>query len=220
MLAEPGLRPTVPPATPLLRGLWHQWAFVAAIPLGAVLVLSADTGRARAAAGVFAASVAAMFGASALYHRVPCSPRRRIWLGRLDHAAIFGLIAGTYTPFGLLVLEGRWRTAVLAIVWVGSFTGAALKVLWPSSPRWTTTALGVPLGWVGIAAFPELLDEAGTAAAFLALAGGIFYTLGAVIYVVRKPDPLPAVFGFHEVFHACVIVAVAFQYAAVALVVA
>jgi hemolysin III len=208
-----------PSPRPRLRGVWHQSAFVVAIPLGIMLVLSADTARARAAAAVFAASVALMFGASALYHRVTWSPTRRLWLRRLDHAGIFGLIAGTYTPFGLLVLEGSWRVAVLAIVWGGAAIALALKLLWPSGPKWISALVGVGLGWTGIAAFPELVDKAGLTAPLLALAGGVCYTLGAVIYVRRKPNPVPGVFGYHEVFHAVVIAAVALQYAAVALVV-
>lgn len=208
-----------PPERPRLRGVWHQWAFVLAIPLGLALGLAADTPRAKAAAAVFATSVILMFGASALYHRVTWSPERRIWLRRLDHAGIFGLIAGTYTPFGLLVLDGTWRIGVLAIVWSGAFVALALKLLWPSGPKWISAAVGVGLGWVGAAAFPKLVDAAGLAPPLLALAGGVCYTLGALVYVLRRPNPKPRVFGYHEVFHALVVAAVALQYAAVALIV-
>ena len=204
---------------PRLRGVWHQWAFVAAIPAGLTLGFAAETPRARAAAAVFATSVVLMFGASALYHRITWSPSRRIWLRRLDHAGIYGLIAGTYTPFGLLVLDGAWRAVVLAVVWSGALLALALKLLWPSGPKWISAAVGVGLGWVGAAAFPELVHAAGLAPPLLALAGGICYTLGAAVYLLRRPNPQPSVFGYHEVFHALVVAAVALQYAAVALVV-
>jgi hemolysin III len=211
--------PTVASLKPRLRGVFHQWAFVAAIPAGIALVALAETGRARAAAAVFAASVVAMFGASALYHRITWSPRRRPWLRRLDHAAIYGLIAGTYTPFGLLALSGAWQVAVLTVVWSGAAGGTLLKLAWPDGPKWISAVLGVALGWVAIVAFPELLDKAGATASLLALVGGVFYTLGAVVYARRRPDPWPTAFGYHELFHALVIVAVAFQYAAVAIIV-
>jgi hemolysin III len=204
---------------PRLRGVWHQWAFVLAIPAGIALVLVSETGRERTAAGVFAVSVIGMFGASALYHRVTWTPERRIWMRRLDHAGIFGLIAGTYTPFGLLVLEGAWRVTVLGVVWGGAAIAFALKFVWPSGPKWISALIGIGLGWVGVVAFPELVDEAGLAPPLLALAGGVCYTAGAVVYVLRKPNPVPGVFAYHEVFHALVVLAVAFQYAAVALIV-
>ena len=204
---------------PRLRGVWHQWAFVVAIPLGVVLVAAAEPGLPRLAAGVFAVSVVAMFGASALYHRVTWSPERRIWMRRLDHAGIYGLIAGTYTPFGLLVLDGAWRVAVLGIVWSGAAIAFALKLLWPSGPKWVSAVVGVGLGWVAVAAFPELISNAGLTTPLLALAGGVSYTLGAATYVLRKPNPAPGVFGYHEVFHAFVVAAVGLQYVAVALIV-
>jgi hemolysin III len=207
------------PTRPRLRGVWHQWAFVLAVPAGLALVLAADTSRERVAAAVFAVSVVGMFGASALYHRITWSPERRIWMRRLDHAGIFGLIAGTYTPFGLLVLDGRWRIALLTIVWSGAFVAFALKLFWPSGPKWITALIAIGLGWVAVAAFPELVDKSGWTTPLLALAGGVCYTVGALVYVLRRPNPAPDVFGYHEVFHAFVTVAVAFQYAAVALVV-
>lgn len=206
-------------ARPRLRGVWHQWAFVAAVPLGIALVLAAEAPRARAAAAVFAASVALMLGASALYHRVTWTPRRRIWARRLDHAGIYGLIAGTYTPFGLLALDGRWQVAVLAVVWTGTSIALVANLFWPSGPKWIAAVVAISLGWVGLAAFPELVRNVGLTAPLLALAGGVCYTAGAVVYVLRRPNPRPGVFAYHEVFHAFVVAAVAIQYAAVALVV-
>ena len=158
-----------------------------------------------------------MFGASALYHRVTWTPRRRVWARRLDHIGIYGLIAGTYTPFGLLALHGAARAAVLGVVWGGTSVAVAVKLFWPSGPKWTAAVAGVALGWVGIAALPQLVENAGPDVTALALAGGVTYTLGALVYALRRPNPLPATFGYHEVFHALVVVAVALQYAAVAL---
>jgi hemolysin III len=201
---------------PRLRGLSHEIAFFLVLPLGAAINFEVHTPRGRVSAIVFAASVAAMFGASSLYHRVSWSPRRRRWMRRLDHAGIYALIAGTYTPFGLLVLHGAWSVVVLAIVWSGAAAAVALKFLWVEAPTWLSALIGVGLGWVGVVVFPQLLAQIGLGPSLLILAGGLAYTAGAVIYALRRPDPFPTVFGFHELFHACVIVAVACQYAAVA----
>ena len=212
--------PPVVRARPRLRGVSHQWAFVAAIPAGIALVLATDEPRARTAAAIFAASVVVMFGASALYHRITWTPRRRLWARRLDHVGIYGLIAGTYTPFGLLALSGAWQVTVLAIVWGGTAAAVAVKLFWPSGPKWTAAVAGVALGWVGIAALPQLVENAGVFVTGLALGGGLIYTVGALVYAFRRPDPAPAIFGYHEVFHALVIAAVTLQYVAVAALVA
>ena len=201
---------------PRLRGISHALAFVASLPLGLALVLEADTGRALVAASIFAASVAAMFGASALYHCIDWPQARRRWLRRLDHVGIYGLIAGTYTPFGLLVLRGHWRPVVLGIVWSGALAAVLLKFVWLDAPTWLSSVIGITLGWVGVVIAPQLLDELGRGGASLVLAGGVAYTAGALVYAFRRPDPYPAVFGFHEVFHVLVIAAVALQYSAVA----
>lgn len=201
---------------PRLRGVSHQLAFFVALPLAVLLDVRAEAGQPRVAAAVFSASVVTMFGASALYHRGTWSNTARRWLRRLDHAGVYGLIAGTYTPVGLLALEGGWRVGVLTAVWGGCLAGIALKVVWVDGPTWVSALVGVVLGWVGILVFPQLLDSIGTGPSFLLLAGGLSYTLGAVVYARRKPDPLPAVFGYHELFHAFVIAAVALQYTAIA----
>jgi hemolysin III len=214
------VRGTVTPLErPRLRGVFHQWALLAALPLGIALVLGADEPRARVAAAVFAASVVAMFGASALYHRITWSPSRRLWLRRLDHAGIYGLIAGTYTPFGLLVLEGAWQAAVLAIVWTGAALAILQKLAWPQAPKWIAVVLAVGLGWVGAVVFPQLFANAGATATLLVLGGGLLYTAGALVYGFERPNPAPATFGYHEIFHLLVIAAVGLQAAAVALVV-
>jgi hemolysin III len=202
---------------PKLRGVLHQYAFFVSLLLGAALVAGAEPGRERVAAAVFAASVSVMLGISALYHRVIWPPGPRRWIRRLDHAAIFLLIAGTYTPFGLLALEGAWRVVVLSIVWSGALAAIALKVTWIDAPRWVAAVIAVTLGWVGIFAMPKIHERAGLAALILLAIGGVLYSAGAVIYARRRPDPAPNVFGYHEIFHALVVAAAGCQYAAVAL---
>jgi hemolysin III len=160
----------------------------------------------------------ALFGASALYHRISWrSLAARRWMRRLDHSMIFLLIAGTYTPFALLVLEGALAVAILVAVWAGALAGIALQLVWIDAPKWLVALTYVVLGWVAVAAFPELVSELGVTATALVAAGGVLYTAGAVVYAARRPDPAPAVFGYHEVFHALVIAAAAIQYAVVAV---
>jgi hemolysin III len=201
---------------PRFRGVSHRIAFFLTLPLGVALVLEVDTATGRAAAIAFGASVATMFGASALYHTVNWPDARRRWLRRLDHAGIYALIAGTYTPVGLLILKGHWRLAVLGIVWIGAATAIALKFLWVDGPKWLSAVFGIALGWVAVVAFPQIFDRVGVAGSVLVVMGGLAYTTGAVVYALRRPDPIPEVFGYHEVFHALVIVAVACQYSAIA----
>jgi hemolysin III len=201
---------------PRLRGLLHLAAFVVALVLAPFLVVLADAGLPRAASGVFAASVAVCFGASALYHRVTWRPRARLWMRRVDHAGVYLLIAGTYTPVSLLVLEGAWRPVVLTVVWAGALAAIVLKFVWVDGPKWLAVAIGIALGWIAIAALPQLVDRLEPTAVILLVAGGLAYTAGAVIYARRRPDPVPAVFGYHELFHALTIVGITCQYAAIA----
>jgi hemolysin III len=210
---------SLPDERPRLRGVSHTWAFVASIPAGLALLVAADSAEARLGAAIFGGAVAAMFGVSALYHRVNWTPHRRRWMRRLDHAAIYGLIAGTYAPFGLVALDGAWQVGVLATVWGGSLAAFALNLAWREGPKWTAAATAVGLGWVAIVAAPELARNAGLAPLLLAVAGGLLYSAGALVYVLRRPNPVPSHFAYHEVFHALVTAAVALQYAAVALVV-
>ena len=202
---------------PRLRGVSHQYAFFASVALGALLVAGASGADERISAAVFAAALATMFGVSALYHRVTWRPGTRRWMRRLDHAAIYLLIAGTYTPFGLLALSGALRWTLLAIVWGGASIAILLKLLWVDSPKWLAAAIGIALGWIGVVALPQIWAHAGAPGVTLLAIGGILYTAGAVIYTMQRPDPVPAVFGYHELFHALVIGAAACQYAAVAL---
>jgi hemolysin III len=201
---------------PKLRGVLHQAAFVIALALAPVMVIAADGGRPRLAAAVFAGSVAACFGASALYHRVTWTPRVRLWMRRIDHAGVYLLIAGTYTPVSLLVLTGAWRPVVLTIVWAGAAAAIVLKLVWVAAPKSLTAAIGIALGWVAVVALPQLVTRLNPAALILLVVGGLAYTAGAVVYARRRPDPAPAVFGYHELFHALTIVGVACQYVAIA----
>jgi hemolysin III len=203
-------------ARPALRGRVHQFAFFGALPLGAALALIPDTTRGRAAAIAFAASVAAMFGASALYHRITWSPGARRWMRRVDHAGIYVLIAGTYTLVGLLVLREEWQIVVLTIVWAGTAAGILLRFCWASAPKWVSVVVAVALGWVGVVVFPQLVSRVGLSPSMLMLAGGLCYTAGGIVYALRRPRLAPTVFGYHELFHVLVVVAVALQYAAVA----
>ena len=194
----------------------HQVAFSVSLVVGTLLIANAGSARERLSAAVFAGSVAACFGLSALYHRVTWRPQLRLWMRRLDHAGIYLLIAGTYTPVGLLVLHGTWEWAVLGVVYAGALAAIVLKFAWVAAPKWLSAVTGIGLGWVGVVVFPQLLSRVGIAGSMLVLAGGLGYTAGALIYAFRRPDPIPAVFGYHELFHAFVIVAVGLQYAAVA----
>src|SRR5215204_2930799 len=171
----------VPRVKPKLRGVFHELGFYAAIALGVPLVLTADPGRARIAAIVFASCLAGCFGASALYHRRMWTPRVRSWLARLDHAGVYLLIAGTYTPFGLLVLSPGWAIPVLAIVWGGAAAAILMKLFWSGTPKWASAVIGLSLGWTGVAALGELA-KVGAAGLTLVAVGGLLYTVGAVVY--------------------------------------
>jgi len=200
-----------------MRGVLHQWAFFVAVAAGAAILVAAPAGRAKLAIAIYVLSVVGLFGVSAVYHRVNwVSAAARGWMRRLDHSMIFFLIAGTYTPFALLVLEGTLATAILIAVWGGAAAGIVLNLVWVDAPKWVTAIVYVTLGWVAVVAFPDMFSELGVIAITLVAAGGVLYTSGAVVYALRRPDPAPAVFGYHEVFHLLVIVAAALQFAAVA----
>ena len=200
---------------PKLRGSFHEVGFYVALALGVALVLTAEPGRGRVAAAVFAACVAACFGASAFYHRPTWTPPVRAWLARVDHAGIYLLIAGTFTPFGLLVLSPGWSVPMLAVVWGGATAAIVLKFVWVQAPKWLSAVLGIALGWSGTVAFPQLLTLP-TIAVGLLVGGGLCYTAGAVIYARRSPDPFPVVFGYHELFHVLTLIGAGCQYATIA----
>jgi hemolysin III len=202
---------------PRLRGVFHQYAFFVSLASGTLLVLLTTTAKASLAAAIYAASVSALFGVSALYHRVTWTTPARRRMRRLDHSMIFLLIAGTYTPVGLLVLDGPLATVVLAVVWGGALAGIALEIAWTGAPRWLGGTVYLALGWVAVVAMPQLFARLGMAGGLLIVAGGLLYSAGAAVYALRRPDPAPAVFGYHEVFHLLVIAAVAAHFLAISL---
>ncbi len=214
--ARAGAEAAIAKVKPRLRGVTHQWAFFVSLVVGSLLVVFAPTGEARLACGIYAFSVSGLFGTSALYHRLDWSPGPRRWMRRLDHAMIFVLIAGTYTPFALLALNGTFATVVLLGVWGGALGGIILQLLWVDAPKWLSALVYVALGWFAVVATPDLATSLGPTAMVLIGVGGVCYTAGAVIYAVGRPDPAPAVFGYHEIFHALTIVAAVAQFAAIA----
>jgi hemolysin III len=202
---------------PKLRGVSHQWAFFVSLALGGALILLAKTPKATLAVGVYAVSLSALLGTSALYHRVNWTrPNVRLWMRRLDHSMIFFLIAGTYTPFALLVLHGTLASAILVVVWIGAIAGAIVEMVWIDHPKWVAALIYMSLGWVAAVAFPELWSAIGVAGTLLVAAGGVLYTAGAVVYATQRPNPNPAIFGYHEVFHLFVIAAAVAHFSAVA----
>jgi hemolysin III len=208
------------PLVPRLRGVFHQYAFFAAVAAGIVLLVLADGYLERFAVWVYAVALAAMFGASALYHRFPWrSAAARLRARRLDHAMIFVFIAGTYTPFALLAFEGALRAVVLATVWGGAALGVVLELYWIHAPRWVSAVAYLAVGWIGVIAVPELFPALGVAPAVLVIVGGALYSLGALSYATTWPNPLPSHVGFHEVFHLLVVAAAVTQFVAVSLVV-
>jgi hemolysin III len=201
---------------PRLRGVSHAWAFWFALAAAAGLVAFAPAGVPRLAALVYGAGLCAMLAASALYHRYKCSPRMRAQLKRIDQSAIYVFMAASFTPVALLVLDGTLRWAVLATVWAGCLAGVTLSVAWVTAPRVLCALSYVGFGWVMVIAFPRLLSELDAAPLILFAAGGLLYSAGAVIYALRRPDPWPHLFGFHEIFHALVIAAAVTHFVAMA----
>jgi hemolysin III len=204
---------------PRLRGVLHQYSFFVSLASGLVLVLVTSADAARLASAVYASSLAGLFGVSALYHRVSWPPRARSWMRRLDHAMIFLLIAGTYTPIALLVLPQPLGIVLLAVVWAAAASGIAFNVAWITAPRWVVVVLYGLLGWIALAALPDLIQRVSLSTLLLLAAGGMVYSAGAVVYATRRPNPVPTVFGYHEVFHALTIAAAVMHFAAVATVV-
>jgi hemolysin III len=202
---------------PRLRGVSHKWAFFVSLVAGAALVVFAPEGKATLAAAIYAFSLSALLGVSALYHRVDWRPAARRWMRRLDHTMIFVLIAGTYTPFALLVLHGTIAKVVLIAVWSCAAAGVILNLIWWDAPKPVTAAVYLSTGWIALLAFPQLWSGLGPVGFGLVVLGGALYTTGAIVYARRRPDPRPEVFGYHEIFHLLVIVAAACQFAAVAI---
>ncbi|MHB1613813.1 MAG: PAQR family membrane homeostasis protein TrhA [Actinomycetes bacterium] len=204
---------------PLLRGWLHVGMTPIALVGGVVLILLADRPTARWAAGIYTVSAVLLFGVSATYHRGHWSSRAGERLRRCDHANIYLLIAGTYTPFALLALRGGARVTVLVVAWGGAAAGVLFRLAWIQAPRWLYTPLYLVLGWLGVIFLPQLLAGAGRTALVLVVVGGVLYTLGGVAYGLRRPNPWPRWFGFHEVFHSFTVAAFLAQFTAVALLV-
>jgi hemolysin III len=201
---------------PRLRGVSHEYAFFVSIATGAALIVAAPDARSRLAASIFAVAVTALLGTSALYHRVTWRPGARRWMRRLDHSMIFVLIAGTYTPVCLLALHGALAHTILIVVWAGALGGVIFKLLWIDAPKWLLALVYVALGSVSAAVLGELPAAVGWLGVAGIATGGLLYTVGAVVYASERPNPWPKVFGYHEVFHALVLVAVAMHYAVIA----
>lgn len=196
-----------PPPRPKLRGVSHEVAFFASLASGVALFLEAGAAVSRVAALLYAASLSAMYGVSALYHRVTWPPRALAVWRRLDHSMIFVLIAGTCTPFALLVLRNGWSVATLAVFWTGAVAGVVVSLIWIDAPRWVSALLYLALGWAGTVMLGPVARTLGGGSVALLVLGGVLYSLGAVVYATQRPDPWPTTFGFHEVFHACVVIA-------------
>lgn len=207
------------PVVPRLRGRIHQVAFLVWLPVGAALVALARGGAARVGAAVYALGLASVFGASAAYHRGAWGAAARRRMKRLDHSMIYVLIAASYTPVALLALHGPWTIAVLATVWAGAALGVVLKLSRIDGFRVATAALYMALGWLAVVALPQLVRGMSTPALGLAVAGGLLYTAGAIVFALRRPDPRPTVFGYHEVWHAFMVSAAACHAAMIALLV-
>jgi hemolysin III len=204
------------PIKPRLRGVFHEYAFFVSLACGVGLILAASDGRARVAASIYAAAVSALFGTSALYHRVTWRPTARRWMKRLDHSMIFVLIAGTYTPVALLALRGTLASTLLIVIWAGALGGIVFKLLWIDAPKWLFAAVYVALGSVTAAILGELPATIGWLGAAGLGVGGLLYMVGAVVYASGRPNPAPKVFGYHEVFHTLVIAAAGLHYAVIA----
>jgi hemolysin III len=201
---------------PRLRGILHAHAAWVAAVAAIVLIALAPTAGARVAALIYGAGLIALFSVSALYHRWPGDPRWKPWLRRMDHSTIFVFIAASYTPVGLLVLDGTVQLVVLVSVWGGALAGIVMSVAWISAPRWLQALTYLLVGWVAVLALPQLAQRAGVAPLVLLAVGGGLYTLGALVYALRRPDLWPRTYGFHEVFHTLVIAAAVVHFVAMA----
>jgi hemolysin III len=205
-------------AKPRLRGVSHEWAFFISLIAGGALIAAAPSGHARIAMAIYAFSLSGLLGTSALYHRVNWRrPEIRKWMRRLDHSMIFLLIAGTVTPFALLVMSGPLADALLIAVWAGALAGIVVELIWVDAPKWVSTIVYLAVGWIGLLGFPAIIVGAGVGAGVLIAVGGVLYTAGAVVYARQRPDPNPAVFGYHEIFHVLVIAAATAHFAAIAI---
>ena len=207
----------VGPDVPHYRGLLHAWGLAATIPMAVVLLVLAGSAKARFGIIVYVLGLASMFGVSALYHRGHWQPPVKKVFQRLDHSTIFLAIAGTYTPVALLGLRGSPRLAVLLVVWIGAAVGISLQWLPIRPSRVASAAIYAVVGWAAVIALPQLVRGLGWLSFAFVVGGGLAYTVGSVVYAMKRPDPHPQTFGFHEVFHSCTLVAAAAHFTAILL---
>ena len=211
------VRETIDEVKPKLRGWMHAASAPLTLAAGIVLVVLSPTAPSRIGSAVFATSAVVLFTVSAIYHRGTWSPRVWLFLRRFDHANIFLLIAGSYTPFTLLLLEGSERVVLLSVVWTGAVLGVLFRVFWNGAPRWLYTPIYMALGWAAVFYFGDFVQSANTAVVVLMAVGGGLYTIGGIVYGFQRPDPFPRWFGFHEVFHTLTIAAFASHYVGVSI---
>ena len=200
-----GTRTAAPPGKPALRGGLHAGSFPGAMVAGILLVALAPSQRSRLAIAVFTVTAGLLFGVSAIYHRGRWSTRTTVALRRLDHSNIFLLIAGTYTPFAVTLLDAHAAAVLLSLVWGAAALGVAFRVFWLGAPRWLYVPVYVAMGWSAVFWLPAFGRTGGAAVVALIVAGGAFYVVGALVYALRRPNPAPRSFGFHEIFHACTV---------------
>jgi hemolysin III len=206
------------PFRPRLRGRIHQVAFFVSIPMGVALVALARGPAATVAAAVYAVSLSAVLGTSAAYHLGRWTPGGRRWMKRLDHSMIYVLIAGSYTPVAVLVLNGPWEAVLLSVVWAGAAIGVTMKMARPDGLSVPAAVLYMAMGWLALVALPQLVRGMDTAEVVLMVAGGLFYTVGAIVFASRRPDPHPEVFGYHEIWHSFMVAGASCHYAMILLV--
>ena len=211
------VRETLDEVKPKLRGWMHAASAPLTLAAGIVLVVLSPTASTRIGSAVFATSALVLFTVSGIYHRGTWSPKVWRFLRRFDHANIFLLIAGTYTPFTLLLLRGADRVVLLSVVWTGAVLGVLFRIFWNDAPRWLYTPIYIALGWAAVFYFGDFVDTASTAVLVLMAVGGGLYTLGGVVYGIKRPDPFPRWFGFHEVFHTLTIAAFVSHYVGVSI---
>jgi hemolysin III len=204
------------PVKPRLRGVFHQVAFFVSMVSGVVLIVVAPTLGSKLIMAVYALSISTLFGVSALFHRHTWGPVGRRRMRRADHSTIFIAIAGSYTAVAGIALGGWARTTVLCIVWGGAVVGITLRQVWLDAPKWVIALPYVVVGWAAVAVLPQLERALGPEGFALLLVGGLAYSAGAVVYAVKRPNPVPGVLGYHEVFHACTIVGAVFHFIVIA----
>ena len=216
-MASEAVRDVTEAVKPRLRGWIHAGTFPAVVAACLVLIAQAPHSTARIACAVFGVTAALLFGTSAVYHRGNWSPRAAVLLKRFDHSNIFLIIAGSYTPLTVLLLPESKARTLLLVVWLGALGGIAFRVFWINAPRWLYTPIYAALGWAAVFYLPDFLRFGGPAVLTLVIVGGVLYTLGALVYALKRPNPAPRWFGFHEVFHAFTVAAFAVHYIGISI---